>query len=532
VKIVSSEAMVRIDSRTQAEFAFPSMILMEDAGVKAWAAFRRLAWGGRRPRGRLVFVAGKGNNGGDAFVMARQAAVERVQPLTIILAGGRPEKDTDPGRNLAACEALGMEIIDWPVQPDLVMSRLAEASWILDGIAGTGIRGALRAPLSDLVLAVNQSPGRKAALDVPSGIGDGYTAGSPAVRADLTLTMGLPKLCLYLPRARALCGRISVVPVGFPPALVEDPAIAGELLRPRAWQKLAPRIPPDTHKNRRGHLAVFAGARGTTGAAWLCATAAARARVGLVTLFADTDIYSVVAPKLTSVMCRPWDAPQAGDKKAAADRAAHTAADRTAHAPADPTAHASADSWDPSSYSGVLVGPGWGLSDAKAAWLDSLLALPLTGVIDADAITLLGKTAAARKVNLGARWVLTPHPGEFSRLTGASRDAVLDDPVGHALAASERLNAVIVLKGHSTIVASPDGRYWILDGGNPALATAGSGDVLAGLIAAGIAGGLAPLEAAQFGVSLHAFTGAVAARRKGWFLAEDLVPLVSRVLWK
>jgi NAD(P)H-hydrate epimerase len=300
--------------------------------------------------------------------------------------------------------------------------------------------------------------------------------------------------------------------VGFPPALVEDPAIAGELLSPRAWRALAPRIPADTHKNRRGHLAVFAGARGTTGAAWLCATAAARARVGLVTLFADTEIYPVVAPKLTSVMCRPWDPPQAD--------AARTPAGRPG------------DAWEPSSYSGILVGPGWGQSEGKAAWLDVLLSLPLTGVIDADAITLLGRRASARKVNLGARWVLTPHPGEFSRLTGAARDAVLDDPVGHALAASEKLNAVIVLKGHSTIVAGPDGRYWILDGGNPALATAGSGDVLAGLIAAGIAGGLAPLEAARFGVSLHAFTGAVAARRKGWFLAEDLVPLVSRVLWK
>ena len=502
--------MARIDKRSQAEFAFPSMLLMEDAGVKAWAVLRRLAWGGRKPRGRVVFIAGRGNNGGDAFVMARQAAVEHFQPLTVVLAGGRPEKDSDPGRNLAACETLGLEIIDWPVQMDLVTTRIAEASWILDGIAGTGIRGTLRPPLADLVQCVNQAPGRKAALDVPSGVRDGYTEGSPSVRADLTLTMGLPKLCLYLPRARALCGRIFVVPVGFPPALVDDPAIAGELLSPRAWKRLAPPIPPDTHKNRRGHLAVFAGARGTTGAAWLCATAAARARVGLVTLFADTESYPVVAPKLTSVMCRPWDPPAA--RKISAR---HDAAD-----------------WDSSRYSAVLVGPGWGLTDEKAAWLDTLLSLPLPGVIDADAITLLGKKAAAKKVDLGGRWVLTPHPGEFSRLTGASRDAVLDDPVGHALAASDRLNAVVVLKGHSTIIAGPDGRYWILDGGNPALATGGSGDVLAGLIAAGIAGGLPPLEAARFGVSLHAYTGALAARKRGWFLAEDLVPLVSRVLWQ
>jgi ADP-dependent NAD(P)H-hydrate dehydratase / NAD(P)H-hydrate epimerase len=284
---------------------------------------------------------------------------------------------------------------------------------------------------------------------------------------------------------------------------VEGPGIAGELLTTRAWRRLAPAIPPDTYKNRRGHLAVFAGARGTTGAAWLCATAAARARIGLVTLFADAETYPILSPKFTSVMCRPWEPPAPNGKH----------------------------EWEHSSYSAVLVGPGWGLGDARAAWLDALLALPVRGVVDADAITLLGRRAATRKMDLGGRWVLTPHPGEFTRLTGADQDSVLDDPVGNALAASDRLNAVVVLKGHSTVVAAPDGRFWILDGGNPALATGGSGDVLAGLVAAGVAGGIPPLEAALFGVSLHARVGQVAARRRGWFLAEDLVPLVSRVLW-
>src|SRR5208337_10184 len=148
-------------------------------------------------------------------------------------------------------------------------------------------------------------------------------------------------------------------------------------------------------------------------------------------------IYPLVAPKLTSVMCRPWDPRER-------------------------------DAWVPARYSAVLVGPGWGLREDKAAWLETLLAGSLPGVIDADAITLLGEKAAARKVDLGGRWVLTPHPGEFARFTGAAPDAVLDDPVGHALAASEKLNAIMVLKGHSTIVAAPAGRYWILDGGNPA----------------------------------------------------------------
>jgi ADP-dependent NAD(P)H-hydrate dehydratase / NAD(P)H-hydrate epimerase len=513
MKIVSSEAMTRIDGRSQAEFAIPSTVLMEDAGVKAWSAVRRVLWRERRPRGRLVFVAGKGNNGGDALVMARQAFVEGADGLCVILAGGEPAEGTDPARMLAAVRLLGVECIEWPAQAQTAVARMREAGWLFDGLAGTGLRGALRPPLSDLVAGLNECDGKRIAIDVPSGVGDEFRSEHPAVRADVTLTMGLPKLCLYLPRARSLCGRILVVPVGFPPQLVKDAAIPGEMLNRHAWRRLAPAIPADTYKNRRGHIAVFAGARGTTGAAWLSATAAARSRVGLVTVFTDTEVYPLVAQKLTSVMCRPWDAPdQAG-----------------AGRPVAPS-RSEAPDWDPTPFSAVLVGPGWGLAESKEKWLAHVISLGQTGVIDADGLSLLGRLAARGSVDLGGRWVLTPHPGEFSRLTGIARDKVLDDPVTLAVQQSARLNAVIALKGHCTVIATPQGRYWILDGGNPALATGGSGDVLAGIIAAGVAGGMSPQDAALFGVSLHAAVGRLAARRQGWFLAEDLVPLISLVV--
>ena len=504
LKIVGSDAMARIDSRSQHEFAIPSTILMEDAGVKAWALVRARIGEGRRPRGRLLFVAGRGNNGGDAFVMARHAAVEHAGPVSIVLAAGLPSPDTDPARMLAICDALGIERMGWPEERGLVEERLTQSEWVFDGITGTGITGALKPPLTELVEAMNAGHGHRVAIDVPSGVGDGFREGFPAIRAEATLTMGLPKLCLYLPHTRPFCGKIHIVRPGFPPALVEDPGIMGELLAPNSFRALVPRIPLDTHKNRRGHLAVFAGSRGTTGAAWLCATAAARSRVGLVTLFADQDCYPIVAPRLTSIMCRPWDA--------------QTGADSTG--------------WDPRRFSAVLAGPGWGLGAEKGLWLDHLLSLPVPGVLDADALTLLGERAARATLDLGGRWVLTPHPGEFSRLTGAARDAVLDDPVEHARAASRRFNAVIALKGACTVIAAPEGRFWILDGANPALATGGSGDVLAGIIAGGLAGGMSPLHAALFGVSLHAHVGRLAARMRGWFLAEDLVPLISRVLWQ
>jgi NAD(P)H-hydrate epimerase len=500
MKVVSSEAMATIDRRAQDEFAISSALLMEDAGVCAWSLFVERAGAGNVPRGHLVFVAGKGNNGGDALVMARRAFCQGARGPTVVLADGRPEGL--PSQMLAAVEAYGIKCITWQSDRQEVLTRLREASWILDGIAGTGLRGALRAPLSDLVSAVNSSRARKVALDVPSGVSDSYDPAWPAVRSDLTLTMGLPKSCLYLPHARPLCGKIIVVPVGFPPALVDDAAIRGEMLRFNAWRALRKPIAADAHKGQRGHLAVFAGSPGTTGAAWLSATAAARSRLGLVSLFVGRDIYPILAQKATSVMVKPWDEPRAPDWRGS----------------------------DVEGYSAVLVGPGWGLVEDREKWLEHLLSLPVSGVIDADGITLLARIATRSRLRLGGRWIITPHPGEFARVSGVSRNEALQDPVRHAGELSSRLEAFVVLKGACTVVAAPSGKYWILDGPNPALATGGTGDVLAGLVAAGVAGGMCPQEAALFGVSLHATLGREAWRRKGWFLAEDLVPLISGLM--
>jgi NAD(P)H-hydrate epimerase len=489
--------MARIDTMTRE--LIPSLVLMENAGIKAWATARALLWDGGLPDGPLVFAAGRGNNGGDALVMARQALVDGCSHVSVILAGGRPADTSEPGIDLAMVEKLGIPCLSWPGDETGCSAALDAAEWVFDGLAGTGLRGPLRAPLPGLVELLNGCPGRRIAIDVPSGVRDGFAAGEPAVRADVTLTMELPKLCLYLPRARQLCGKIVVVPVGFPPRLVQDPAIPGEMLDEGAWERLLPALPATAHKGTRGHLAVFAGSPGTTGAALLAATAAARCRVGLVSLFLDAGTWPVLAPRLASVMAKPWD-PSRGD------------------------------GFDASRHSALLVGPGWGLSEERKRWLSALVGSGLPGVIDADGLTLLARSGPGSIPPLRGRWVLTPHPGEFARLAGTGVEEVLADPVGMACASARSLEAVIVLKSASTTVADPSGRYWLLDGCNPALATGGSGDVLAGLVAAGIACGMPPLDAALFGVSLHARLGTVARSRAGWFLAEDLLPLVSRTL--
>jgi hydroxyethylthiazole kinase-like uncharacterized protein yjeF len=497
VKAVDCARAALIDRLARERYHLPELVLMEDAGLAAWRLACERLWGGGRPDGPVVFLAGRGNNGGDALVMARQCRLDGHRELCVVLAG-EPTADSPAGLHLSICQSLGIETLRFPADAARVEERLARAAWLVDGLAGTGLAGAARPPLDALIRLVNAAAARTLAVDLPSGTGDAFRQGYPAVEAELTLTIALPKLCLYLPLVRPYCGQILVVPGVFPRELTTGEDIPGEMLDDGALRDLAP-LPRDAHKGRRGHLAVFAGSEGTTGAAWLASTAAARSRTGLTTLFLDRALYSSALRRFQSVMVRPWE-------------------------PASP---ASMPGFTPRRYTALLVGPGWGLGPERAEWLARLLGLALPGVLDADGITLLAGLPAPR---LGGRWVLTPHPGEFARLSGLAVPELLADPLPPLLAASARLEAVILLKGHCSYVASPDGRYWILDGMNPALATGGSGDVLAGIVGGLLAGGLSPLAAARLGTLLHARAGELAYRERGYFLAEDLPPYVSLLL--
>ncbi len=488
MRVVSSAEMAEIDRLTQAEYSIPGIVLMENAGANAFRAL--LDQGLREP---VVFAAGKGNNGGDAFVMARHAQLAGIKRLAVILAAGRPREGSEPALNLASCRALGIGVIGF--EERAARARLQEAAWIVDGVAGTGLTGPLRAPLDRVVRAINRAPGKRAAVDVPSGLRDGWVAAEPVVHADVTLTMGLPKRCLYLPQARALCGRIRVVDVGFPPALLEAAHLRGELLAAADLDRLVPPLAPDTYKNRRGHLAVFAGSPGTTGAAWLAAHAAARSRTGLVTLYAHPEIYAAVAGGYSSVMVRRGT-------PTALELARHTA---------------------------FVAGPGWGTTQERRSELALLLRSPLPGVIDADALALAADILARDGVAPGGNRVLTPHPGEAARVLDCPVADVLRDPLAALEEAEKRLGCVIVLKGHVTTVWSPGGRFAVLDGMNAALATGGSGDVLAGTIGGLLASGLTAEAAARAGVLAHSVAAFRAAKARGLFLSEDLLPFLSRV---
>ena len=260
LQVVTGARMAAIDGRTQSEWAVPGSVLMENAGANAYAAVRDHLWAGASAAGPLVFVAGRGNNGGDALVMARHARNGGAHEVMVVLAGGEPR----PGAaadNLAACRALGIPV----VTGDDARAAIASATWIFDGITGTGLRAELAAPLAAVVARINAAPGKVVAIDLPSGLRDGYRSG-PLVRATATVTMGLPKRCLYLPAVRTGVGEVLVVAVGFPRVLLTDPANGCDLLTGDLLADLLPAAAVDAHKGTRGHVGVFAAAPGTTGA--------------------------------------------------------------------------------------------------------------------------------------------------------------------------------------------------------------------------------------------------------------------------
>ena len=513
MRIVRPAQMAEIDRRAQEEFYIPGMVLMENAGIKGFLHYLEL----RHDAGdkELLFIAGGGNNGGDALVMARQACTLLPEARVRVVLVKRKLGEL-AGVHASSVEALGIPLAVWEDESERAHEFISSADVIFDGIAGTGLKGALRAPLDSLVKAVNEAAGREAselatagyrreqadfsrgelrtvevvAVDVPSGVGEGFREGMTAVCADLTLTMGLPKTTLYNLASRPFCGRIERICLGFPPQLLSNPEGSGELV-----EELRPRVEARRgYKGSRGHTAVFAGSVGTTGAASLSSRAAAAAGSGLVTLYCDNRLYPYFAGKAEGVMVKPLDL--CDDALLASHRA-------------------------------IVAGPGWG--KGRAELFTRLLESGLPGVADADGLR------AANELPSGARfqgqWVLTPHPGEFSLISEISPEELFSDPIEAVREAAERLDAVVLLKAHVSYVAAPDGRYAVVDGMNPAMGTGGSGDVLAGTIGGLLAGGEAPFSAACRAARVHQSAGRRAAERSGWFTAEELPPIIARLMW-
>ncbi len=499
----------RLDRRARDIAALPPLLLMEDASLRIWDLLRPIAerLGAGGPGRPIVALCGAGNNGGDALAVLRHARFAGFCELAAIL--GREDLGEPPSLYLDSLRALGVPILSWYRQRDESLGILARAALLLDGIAGTGLEGPLRSGLAELAAAANACPAPVLAIDLPSGLRDAFRPGDPLVEAAWTISVEPRKAALYAPAQRPSCGEILAAEGVFPLDTLRgehDDGASTFLIEASDLRSWLPAPSPDLHKGERGRLAVFAGAIGSTGAACLASRSALAAGAGLVALFASPETLPILSCRLESVMVKPE--------------------------PDEPGAI------DPKRWDALLAGPGWGDCDRNRAALGRLLSSGLPAVLDADAIRLYRRLRDSGFAS-ASPLLLTPHPGEFEALTGLAPALALADPESQLREQAAKLGAVIVLKSSVTWIAAPDGRIGVWEGRESGLATAGSGDVLAGL-AAGIlcsllADGTRPAQDALFAaacaaVSAHGIAGARARESLGWFEAGDLVAEAARLL--
>ena len=463
---------------------------------------------------RVVVIVGPGNNGGDGLVAARH--LQRWHGgVIVVIVGSRP--DDDPKRRLAL--DAGVAIVGEDDNPIAALERsLPSSVLVVDAVLGIGASRPLEGDIRDAMELVNAERARRAtlrvlALDVPTGI-DAETgdADPNALDADVTVTFGFPKHGHFRFPAAAHVGSLVVADIGVPDALAED--VTEEVVTAGWARAHLPQRPLDAHKGSFGRVLALAGSRSYVGAAYLACMGAARSGAGYVTLAVTPVVQALVSGRLTesTYLLLPDDGDGVADPEAAGTvRNAMSVCDA------------------------LLVGCGLGQNDTTRLLLDRLLLspapLPLPVAIDADALNFLASTSGWWE-RLQADVVLTPHPGEMARLMKCGIAEVESDRIGVARRAATEWGVTVLLKGAFTVAASPDGLVRVLPFANPALATAGTGDVLAGCVAGLLAQGLPPFDAASLGAFLHAAAGQLAAEEIGeaGVVASDLLPLLPKAM--
>jgi ADP-dependent NAD(P)H-hydrate dehydratase / NAD(P)H-hydrate epimerase len=473
------------DAAATSTLGVPSLLLMENAGRGVAEIARRELAGATDPR--VAVVCGAGANGGDGFVAARHLALAGVS-VRVLLAAPRDKIRGDAATMLAALER-GVAVDDgsgWSERAKWT-AAIAGADLLVDAVFGIGVRGAVGGVPGAAIAAMNAARAHKLAVDVPSGLdADSGRAAGEVFHAGITATMGARKLGLYLD-ADAPVGRVKVVSLGVP--MVSSSDGGGErsfLLDEAGVAARLPRRRPTAHKTSSGHVLVVAGSPGKTGAAVLVGQAALRAGAGLVTLASTAAGQAALDAKVVELMTAAY-----GDgREPEPDAAVRALAALSARAQA------------------VVIGPGIPTGDRMrdvVRRLASTAAQPM--VIDADGLNALATDAPQVLAAAPAPRVLTPHPGEMGKLAGTSTSDVQADRLGHARRVAAATRAIVVLKGARTIVAAPGGDAFISPIACAALATAGSGDVLAGVIGALLARGCDALTAAQVAVYVHGAAG-------------------------
>nr|WP_122012310.1 NAD(P)H-hydrate dehydratase [Maliibacterium massiliense] len=506
MKALTPEEMRRMDAKT-IQMGTPSLELMERAAGQVAAVAREMC-----PQGAVAVLCGKGNNGGDGIAAARLLADAGHDVAVGVLAPSAMALKGDAAINMQRLLAQGkaqIAFIQTVAQLDAFMQAQRGADLLIDALLGTGMSRAPEGLVREAIVAINGHSAPVLSVDIASGV-DGASGMLPGetVHARVTVSLHMPKVGQILYPGRWYQGQLRIGDIGIDPGLANDCGV--DVLTQDEVRALLPARPAHGYKNTFGHVLVLAGSRGMAGAGELCGRATLRAGAGMTTFGAPASLLDIYMQKFTEIMvCALPD-----------DGKGCLSSQVLPYLPALLEGKAA-----------VAVGPGWGKGADLPKVLQAVLAqvqAPL--VLDADGINALAKLPDYRR-SLPKDVVLTPHPGELARIYSAPSKEIAQDPMYHARMAASRLGAVVALKGACTVIAAPDGALTLNPTGNAGMGTAGSGDVLTGIIAGLLAQGAAPYDAARLGVYIHGAAGDAYARACGMtgLIASDLIETLPQV---
>ena len=494
MRILNAAQMREADRFTIEEIGIPSLVLMENAGRQVVAAMEAAYEG--RLNGRVAVLCGRGNNGGDGFVVAR-TLLQRGIDAAVFVIGALAEVRGDAKTNLEILGRLGVTVVEIGDEQswELHFSEISQCTLIIDAIFGTGLKSPLAGMMETVVADVNASSIPIVSIDLPSGL----SADTPHILGDcidasMTVTLAAPKLPLVLPPGEEHAGDVVIADIGIPHEVIDG--VEGqriELLTPEQLREIVEPRAADSHKGDFGRVTIVAGSRGKTGASHLAAMGAMRSGAGLVTVATPASCLPIVASMAPELMTEPL--PESPEGMVAANAIEELLALR---------------------HDVIACGPGLGRGPGVAEFVRSLLdraTVPL--VLDADAITVLADDPGGLVGREERDVIITPHPGEMARLIGSSIEEVQANRIDVATDFATTHRVYVVLKGHRTLIATPDGHLFINPTGNAGMATGGTGDVLTGMIAAWLAQLLDAEAACRLAVFLHGAAGDLAEAEEG-----------------
>lgn len=511
MKIVTAAQMQALDHRTIREAGVPGTTLMERAGAGVVACLEQQLGS---LRGKTVTIlCGKGNNGGDGFVVARLLHQQRAKVRVLALAPLTELSRDAATMHRQLARAAGKTVIKPFTSASLVQTLLHDSDVVIDALLGTGLSSDVTGRFGDAIDSINQAHRLTVAIDLPSGIhADTGAVLGRAVMADLTVTFGLPKLGLFQNEGIDHAGHVEIIDIGIPPAYVDATDSRINVMTAPFVRSVLPTRRLSSHKGTFGHAGIIAGSVGKTGAAAMAAKAALRVGAGLVTVAIPASVNDVLEAKLLEAMTMPMPDTKAHTfSRTALDRLKAFITARTA----------------------VAIGPGLSTHPETVELIQALIKqLDRPAVLDADALNALAGRAT-RLTECKIPPILTPHPGEMARLeTDATVQSVNADRIGTATRFARERGVYLVLKGARTVIARPDGLIAICPTGNPGMATAGTGDVLTGMMAGLLAQGLTSWDAACAAAYLHGLAGDFAASVNGQagMIAGDVIEQIPHAL--